>query len=262
MSIKTVSAKKTVFGNGDYSRIITLKPASAEALFQEARQAVGYDPSAVEWRIDYFNPMVDGDFSTRIIVQALEELSKILDDIPLILTFRKKCEAYDPNLRFHSDKMRRRTIGACVKTGLVDVVDVEIGMDKAFMADVFSWARENGTSVMLSYHKYDKAPETQEEIYDKLLEGEKLGADIVRCAYMAWFNQDVIRIGRAAREAKKVLTIPMCCYAMGDVGSISRILGDRYGSDMCFFSLNGSDGGVDERIGEYKKMREALGAKY
>lgn len=258
--MKTVAVKKTTFGNGEYASVVTLKPASAEALLAEAKQALTYAPAAVEWRIDYFNPMVDADFSTRIIVQALRELSALLGDTPLLLTFRKKNEACDPNLRFHSDQMRRRTIHACLGTGLVDLVDIEMAAEPALLADVLAWAKDSGTKVILSYHQYDRAPESEAEVREKLLRAEQMGADIVRCAYMAWSNEEVIRIGRAAREAKQTLTVPMCCYAMGDVGSISRILGDRCGADLCFFSLNGADGGVDERIGEYRKIRSSLRA--
>lgn len=258
--MKTLSVKKTEFGNGVYAPVVTLKPASAEALLCEAKQALCFAPAAVEWRMDYFNPMVDADFSTRIILQALRQLAALLGDTPLILTFRKKSEAYDPNLRFHSDQMRRRTIRACLETGLVDLIDIEMNAESALRTDVMTWAGASDTKVIYSYHQYNQAVESEKTVLEALFRAEKLGADMVRCAYMAWSNEEVIRIGRAAREAKKTLNIPMCCYAMGDVGSISRVLGDRYGADFCFFSLNGADGGVDERIEEYQKIRSSLRA--
>ena len=60
---------------------------------------------------------------------------------------------------------------------------------------------------------------------------------------------------------KKILAFILCLIlALGCSGMTA--LADEEPTELVigFFSLNGADGGVDERIGEYRKIRSSLRA--
>ena len=77
-----------------------------------------------------------------------------------------------------------------------------------------------------------------------------LGADIPKCAVMALGSRDVLELLGATEEVKRLHTAgPVLTMAMGREGSISRLAGEFFGSDLTFCSLSESSapGQVDVR---------------
>ena len=96
--------------------------------------------------------------------------------------------------------------------------------------------RYGKTKRIISYHNFEGVPANLEEIHARLA---KLDADIVKIAVQAQSFEDSARVIELMRNAK----IPTIGIAMGDYGSMTRILGTRYGAPFTFCVFN-----LDRRV--------------
>lgn len=96
--------------------------------------------------------------------------------------------------------------------------------------------RYGKTKRIISYHNFEGVPTNLEEIHARLA---KLDADIVKIAVQAQSFEDSARVIELMRNAK----IPTIGIAMGDYGSMTRILGTRYGAPFTFCVFN-----LDRRV--------------
>jgi 3-dehydroquinate dehydratase-1 len=64
---------------------------------------------------------------------------------------------------------------------------------------------------------------------------QQAGADVAKLAVMPRSADDVLRLMRLTAEARaKFPALPLSIMAMGALGSITRVAGFLYGSDMAF----------------------------
>jgi len=110
----------------------------------------------------------------------------------------------------------------------VAAVDIELRAE-AILKRTITLAKANGKKVIISYHDFEKTPEKEviEEIFKK---GEKLKADIVKCAFKANSYKDVADTAAIMKN----IAFPKIFMLMGDKGSISRVDGFIFGSLLTY----------------------------
>jgi len=222
-----VSVGNTVIGGPDPLICIPLVAADKQELLDQAGLLLPLSPDLVEWRVDGYQGVED----TEKCLAALDALRLALGEVPLIFTCRIQAEG---GLQPMAPKTRLALIEAAIRSGGVDIVDVELMNDDGYIDAVRRAAGENDVKMILSHHDFKKTPD-QDGIVDKLIQAQTSGADIAKVAVMPTGYADVLRLLQATLKARtEAVTIPMITIAMAREGVISRIAGGLFGSDITF----------------------------
>lgn len=229
---------------------IPIVPGDAAALAEQAGIAHGLQPDLVEWRADFYK-----DASETDLLAAARTLRQALPDEAILFTFRWKAEG---GMRELPQTQRREWIEAVLRSGCVDVVDLELASEPAFLDPLLAVARECGVKVILAMHDFQKTPPT-EELLGKIADMEARGADIAKLAVMPQSPDDVLRVFQVMATARKQYPrLPLAIMAMGALGSITRVAGFLYGSDMAFAVGKQASAPGQIPIADARRMTELL----
>ena len=162
----------------------------------------------VEMRLDFIGRTVD--------------LKRLLADrrCPIVMTCRR---VQDGGQWEKSEDERLMLLRSAIVAG-VDYVDLE----EDIAAKIPRYGR---TKRVISLHDFDGTPENLAELHARL---SKLDADIVKIATMANSFADTIRMLRLVESSQ----VPTIGISMGDIGTVSRILGPRFGSPWTYATIS------------------------
>ena len=138
---------------------------SRAKIVKEAQALTKLQPDLLEWRIDGYDEVE----RIEACLLLLQEVRDVIGDIPLIFTCRIISEG---GLKEISPERRLKLYLAAIATGEIDLVDVELCNDKAFIETIKTQARDNSVSLILSYHNFELTP-AESFIYGKLVEARK-----------------------------------------------------------------------------------------
>ena len=85
---KAIKIKGLLIGEGIPKICVPLTGTTKEFICQEAKAAKEVGADLVEWRADFFEGLLD----QAVCQEVLDEVSEILDEIPLLFTIRTKEE--------------------------------------------------------------------------------------------------------------------------------------------------------------------------
>lgn len=247
-----VNVRSTLIGGPEVVVCLPMVAHERSGLLDQAGRSVRMKPDLLEWRIDRY----DGVESVAKSLELLETLRTTIGDIPLIFTCRIHSEGGARKLpRQH----RLDLINGAIRSGHVDIVDIEMRNGPEFLESVKGECLAAGTSLMLSYHDFEKTPE-EAFIYDTLARAQTLGANIAKIAVMPGGYDDVLTVMKATLRARsQVVDIPIATIAMGAVGGITRIAGGLFGSDITF--AMGRDASAPGQI-PIERLRLAMDVVY
>jgi 3-dehydroquinate dehydratase-1 len=180
----------------------------------------------VEWRIDHFENV----FDIESLCETGEALRAKLGDIPLLVTFRSKAEGGEREIA--PEKYKALCLDV-IKSGIADMLDLELFLAEDFSAEVISSARKAGVKIIMSNHDFESTPPT-EEIVRRLTLMEEKGADICKIAVMPKSKTDVARLLYATAAVYEKSNVPLVTMSMGGTGLISRLSGEAFGSAITF----------------------------
>lgn len=222
----TLTIKEKTFGDDKMLVCLPLVSKNIELLISQAKELMELNPDVIEWRVDFFDTVEDIDS----VVKALIELNNVTGKLPLIFTCR---HAGEGGYRELSQEKRIEIIEAALNTGFADIIDVEMFNDEEFLSIVKNLVIKHNSKLILSHHNFKVTP-SEDFIYNKIIEGEKLGADISKIAVMPNDFGDVLNLLNATYKARNAIKIPLITMSMGEIGKITRIVGGIFGSDMSF----------------------------
>jgi 3-dehydroquinate dehydratase / shikimate dehydrogenase len=161
----------------------------------------------VEMRLDYIGRAID--------------LRRLLAEkgAPIIATCRRR---EDGGRWMKTEQERLMILRSAIAAG-VDYVDLEEDV-------AASIPRYGKTKRIVSLHNFEETPENLAEIHQRLA---SLDADIVKIATMANSFTDSIRMLQLLKTAK----IPTIALCMGELGTITRVLGLSYGSPFTYTTM-------------------------
>ena len=225
---RPVKVRGKIIGGAAPLVCLPLVAKDSDDLLRQNRELMPLDPDLLEWRIDGFNAVADVDHSLATLARLRSAMG---DNIPLIFTCRTDLEG---GMGHVSRETRLNLVMSAMATGMVDIVDVELCNDGAFIETVRSAATKNGVNVILSSHDFEKTP-GEAVILERLGRAQALGADIAKIAAMPKNYQDVLLLLNATLRARTdLLEIPMVTISMGEEGLLSRLAGGLFGSDITF----------------------------
>jgi 3-dehydroquinate dehydratase I len=233
MPDKIVDIRGRKLGGGTPLICSPLVGKTHERILAEAAVVIAKKPDVIEWRVDYFEKIGD----TAAVLETGHGLRAAVGDAPIIFTRRSIKEGGERILI--DDEHVVRLYDAVGASRLVDFIDFEMGNDPEHVRRVRESARASGTRLILSYHNFGYTPGV-DFIVQRLLEAERLGADVAKVAVMPRDRQDVLILLAATLEADTKGRIPLITMAMGPVGSVTRMIGGVFGSSLSFAVGEGS----------------------
>ena len=222
-----VAVRNKVIGGPVPLICIPVMAAARADLLDQATAMRAQQPDLLEWRVDAYagiNDLAD-------CLATLAALRAAIGDIPLIFTCRSDAEG---GLQSISTASRLALITAAIRSGAVDIVDIELMNDAGFIDAVRSTAGDHGVKLIFSYHDFEKTP-AEAVIVDTLARAQSMGADIAKVAVMPTGYADVLALLQATLTARtKTVSIPLITISMAHEGVISRLAGGLFGSAVTF----------------------------
>lgn len=224
---KVVQVKNIRIGEGIPKICVPITGETMEQIMEEVSALRLVEMDIVEWRVDFYENAKETDK----VVHTLDKIRTALPEVPIIFTFRTAKEggekAISPELYLELNK-------AIVKTGLIDIVDIELDNEAGLMKDIVEFAHLHGVCVIISNHDFHQTP-SKEEIISRLNKAQELGADIPKIAVMPNSASDVLTLLEATNIMKEQYAKqPVITMSMAGSGVISRLAGEIFGSSVTF----------------------------
>ncbi|WP_375652445.1 type I 3-dehydroquinate dehydratase, partial [Lactobacillus delbrueckii] len=154
----------------------------------------------------------------------------VVGELPILVTFRTKNEG--GVLELGEDEYLD-LVATVVTNSLGDAVDIELFHDEERVKDLVKQAHNYNVVVIMSNHDFEKVP-AKDVIEFRLKKMANLGADVPKLACMPHSADDVLTLLSATNDARKALSTPIITMAMADLGKVSRIAGQVFGSCLSF----------------------------
>lgn len=224
---KTVTVKGITIGEGAPKICVPMVGETIAQLIEEAVFLKAVDFDVVEWRVDFFENVLD----LEKVKAALGEIRVILPDTPLVFTFRSAKEGGEKEV---SSEFYVELNKSMAETGMVDIIDVELFNDENDVRTLIETAHSNNVFVIISNHDFDKTP-AKEEIVSRLRKAQDLGGDLPKIAVMSTNTSDVLTLLDATNSMNELYADrPFITMSMAGKGVISRLAGEVFGSALTF----------------------------
>ncbi len=248
--MKKVTIDQLVIGEGEPKIIVPMVDRTEKALLASAAQISQLDCDIVEWRIDFFEAVE----KPEIVAELSHKLKTALNK-PLLITFRTYQEGGVLPL---SDEKYFELYQTVIAEGTADLLDLELFMPEAPVAQTMKAAQQKGIKVVMCNHDFDKTP-AKEEIITRLRAMQEKGADICKIAVMPQSSADVLTLLDATREMYETYADrPLITMSMGALGIVSRASGQVFGSAATFGSAGTASAPGQVPVNELRKILKTL----
>lgn len=198
-----------------------------DEIISESKNIKNLSPDVVEWRVDFYERAEN----IGKVLEILTKLRGILNDIPILFTFRSIEEGGNNEI---DEEYYVKLNCMVIKSKNIDLIDIELFNREENIKKILGTAKSNDVYVIMSNHDFEKTPE-KNEIVSRLLKMQNLGADILKVAFMANSTSDVLVLLDATNYMKENhAKRPLITMSMGEKGIISRIVGGTFGSAATF----------------------------
>ena len=249
--MKPVTVRNVTIGEGIPKICVPIVGVTVEEILESAKVIRELPIDIVEWRADWY----EGVLEFEKVEEVLSRLRKILGEIPILFTFRTICEGGRKELR----KEEYLTLNeAVIKTGNADILDVELFYDEEIVSRIIDSAHRQKVAVLASNHDFQKTP-PKEEIVRRMQSMQDVGADILKIAVMPQNKKDVIALLEATEEmTRQYADRPVVAIAMSELGIISRIAGETFGSAITFGAVGKTSAPGQIPVHELKEVLDTL----
>ena len=204
-----------------------------EEIVEQAKYIRELDADMVEWRADWYADIFVEEKRTAV----LEELRRILEERPILFTFRSKKEGGEQDVTEEAYYDLNVNV---IESGCVDLIDVEVFSQASIVEKLVAVAHGESVYVIGSNHDFYQTP-AKEEIVQRLQSMQRQGADVLKIAVMPQNMEDVLALLDVTQSIEKHSIVqPVVTMSMGKVGMVSRISGEIFGSAVSFGSARSS----------------------
>lgn len=242
--MNVVRVRDIMIGEGMTKTCVPVAYKTADEIVQQMTILAGQESADfVEWRTDWY----DDIFDESALVALLSRIRDILQNKPLLFTFRSAEEGGKKLIRAEQYEKMLKTV---IETGTADLIDLESHFSGELIQNVLSCAHANGVKVIISAHEFTHTP-AKEVMVERMCQMQELGADICKLAVMPVCERDVLTLLDATLTMRDTYaTVPLITMSMSAMGVISRLSGDTFGSAVSFGSMGRASApgqiGVDE----------------
>ncbi|MHC1723324.1 MAG: type I 3-dehydroquinate dehydratase [Aminipila sp.] len=225
--MKTVEIRNLIIGEGMPKICVPIIGITKENILTDAKELKDFSVDMVEWRADWFEDI----FNFNQVLEVLSYLRAILNEIPLLFTFRTAQEGGKRSIDIAEYAELNKAVA---RTGFIDLIDLEAFSGDSFILSTILEAHKHSVKVIASNHDFEKTL-PKDEIVRRLIKMQDMGADIAKIALMPQTKKDVLTLLEASLEmSEQHAQIPIVTISMGENGRISRISGELFGSAITF----------------------------
>ena len=219
--------KNLKIGDLPVKTIVPITAKTAEQAIAQA-QVIASNPNAdvAEFRIDLLEFSAD----TQKVIALGQQLNQILKEKPLIATIRTHNEGGKMTV---SDQDYEKIYSDYLKKPFMQLLDIEMFRDVGSITKLIKLAHNKNVLVIMSNHDFAKTPE-QQDIENRLLKQDQMGADILKIAVMPKSKQDVFTLMNATLAVSQKSQKPLLTMSMGQLGTISRVATANMGGSLSF----------------------------
>ena len=229
--MNTVKVRNVVLGEGKPKICVPIVGITKEDIINQAKALANVVVDVVEWRVDWF----EGVFELDKVKDVLVDLRKELKELPILFTFRTSNEGGEKAIDTKDYVNLNKEVA---KTGLVDLVDVEVFTGDEIVREIIESVHKHDVKVVASNHDFDKTP-SKGDIVSRLRKMQDLGADIPKIAVMPKCKLDVLELLEATViMSEQYATRPIITMSMAEQGVVSRLCGEVFGSCITFGAVN------------------------
>ena len=225
--MEPVKVRNVIIGKGRPKICVPIVAPTREEIIKDGEHFHHLAADLAEWRADWYEDV----FEFGKAVETAKELRSVLGDLPLLFTFRTSKEGGEKPIEKKDYVELNQKV---VKSGAIDLVDVEAFTGDDAVGAVIKTARGCGVKVIVSNHDFCRTPQ-KEEIVSRLCKMRSLGADIPKIAVMPRSKKDVLTLLMATEEMTAEYTdCPVITMSMAGTGAVSRLCGEVFGSAVTF----------------------------
>ncbi|WP_047998530.1 type I 3-dehydroquinate dehydratase [Lactiplantibacillus herbarum] len=224
-----VKLRNIELSSGRPKLAVPITGKTAAEILAATKPIIAAKPDVVEWRIDFFEGVTDA----AKLQQMGQQLRAALGEIALLTTFRTNGEGGELPL---SDADYFQVCANVVAGQFTDALDVERYHNEAAVKALIAQAHQQQVVIIMSNHDFDKTP-AADDIVQRLTSMVAYGADIAKMAVMPQSVEDVLTLLTATNTARQQLQQPIITMSMGDLGKISRMAGEVFGSCLSFATV-------------------------
>lgn len=204
----------------------------------------------VEWRLDYFQESDHMD----MVLDCAQALYSKRGNHPLLATFRSLRDGGEKDIQ---EKEYACLCETLITSSLIDMIDIEYRFSDELKKKIITLANQYDVKVVVSYHDFTCTPSKEEQL--QLFQGmQDCGGDIIKLALMPQTMHDVLSVLDATYEMAQKASVPVVSMAMGNLGKITRIAGEFFGSCITFASSQQASAPGQMKIEDVKTILELL----
>ncbi len=238
---------------------IPIKTADLNINKQLIETALKKSPDLIELRFDYIS---EAELITQSLLKDL--MSIIPPKFPKIFTFRRKQEGGQYNLSVNE----RLEVLKHLLEIKPDYLDIEINSESEVLKNLIDLAYDNKVKLIFSYHDFEKLVTYEEttEILDRFdeklkhelsIDGDKIKESIFKIISTAQVFDDNVQVLNVSKKLSQQ-NKKFVCFAMGDVGLLSRILCVKFGSLWTYGSLEEQTAPGQIKIEKIREIHQLL----
>ncbi len=225
-----ITIRNMTLGRGRPKICVPLVSDTLDALEKECISLQDCPLDMLEWRVDDLLNM-EGIQLTSDLEEAYKTIRKYFPDTPLLTTLRTKSQG---GVHETTDQEYLSILSLLIHSHWADILDVEYGHEMLDTKVLISQAKAAGLTVLMSYHKFQRAM-SETELIDTLECMKALKADILKIAVMPKTPKDTAAlISAAARVGETYPDTPIITIGMGDMGQLTRLAGNALGAPFTF----------------------------
>lgn len=246
-----VIVKDVKIGEGIPKICVPIVGVTEEEIIQEAEGFAKIPADLAEWRADWYEQA----FHVESVKEMLRKLRGALNRVPLLLTFRTAKEGGE---KYIEPEEYAAWLKAAVKTGCVDLIDVEMFAGDDYVTGIIETAHQYGVKVIASNHDFQGTPK-KEELVNRLCRMQELGADICKIAVMPRSAADVLTLLAATEEMyREYADRPIITMSMSGMGVPSRLCGELFGSAVTFGAAKKASAPGQMEVGDLAQILSLL----
>lgn len=250
---KEIKIREISIGNGQPKICAPMTGKDRTALLEEACKIREVKADLAEWRADFYEELSNEER----VLDMLREIRCELGEIPLIFTIRTASEGGNAEI---SEKEYEEYIMAAAESGNADLIDVEY-FSHENVSDLISRLHRTGVKVIASTHDFEKTDDSN-ILKNRFIDMDTSGADILKMAVMPQKFDDVADLMQVTKEiAEEYTEKPVIAMSMGNLGSMSRIAGENFGSAVTFATVGKASAPGQFPVEELRMMMNALHKK-
>ena len=249
--MSTVKIRNILLGEGVPKIAVPNVGSTEEEILTSTKEIAAAKPDLMEWRIDYYAAGIE---DTAQLIDTGRKIRELIGELPLLITFRTKSEGGVCQLE---ENRYLDLVDQIIVNRLGDAVDIELFHEEKRIESLVSEAKNYNVVVIMSNHDFEKVP-AKDVIEFRLKKMANLGADVPKLACMPHNVEDVLTLLEATNAVHNEIENPIITMAMGDIGKVTRIAGQVFGSSLSFGAVGKSSAPGQLSIEELRNAEKYL----